>query len=48
MKNRKRSGGNAVFLAPLYLFTVIFLIGPFVSIMPKYSSRFTSALSGAR
>ena len=30
MKNRKRSGGNAAFLAPLYLFTVIFLIGPFV------------------
>ena len=30
MKNRRRSGGNAAFLAPLYLFTVIFLIGPFV------------------
>ena len=30
MKNRKKSRGNAAFLAPLYLFTVIFLIGPFL------------------
>ena len=27
---RKLSGGNAAFLAPMYLFTVVFLIGPFV------------------
>ena len=30
MKDRKIRGGNAAFLAPLYLFTVVFLIGPFV------------------
>ncbi len=30
MKSRKRRGGNAAFLAPLYLFTLVFLIGPFV------------------
>ena len=30
MKDRKTRGGNAAFLAPLYLFTVVFLIGPFV------------------
>ena len=27
---RKRRGENAAFLAPMYLFTVVFLIGPFV------------------
>lgn len=27
---RKLRGGNAAFLAPMYLFTVVFLIGPFV------------------
>lgn len=30
MKRRDLSGGNAAFLAPMYLFTVVFLIGPFV------------------
>ena len=30
MKSRNRKGGNAAFLAPLYLFTLVFLIGPFV------------------
>ena len=30
MKNRKIRGGNTAFLAPMYLFTVVFLIGPFV------------------
>lgn len=29
MKNKLR-GGNAAFLAPMYLFTLVFLIGPFV------------------
>ena len=29
MKNKRRHGGNICFLAPLYLFTVVFLIGPF-------------------
>ena len=30
MKNRKIQGGNAAFLAPMYIFTVFFLIGPFL------------------
>ena len=30
MKSRNRKGGNAAFLAPLYLFTLVFLIGQFV------------------
>lgn len=30
MKNRKRHSGNAAFLAPLYGFTLVFLIGPFL------------------
>ena len=30
MKNKRYHGENAVFLAPLYLFTIVFLIGPFV------------------
>lgn len=30
MKSRKGRGGNAAFLAPLYLFTLVFLIGPFI------------------
>ena len=30
MKNKKQHGENVVFLAPLYLFTLVFLIGPFI------------------
>ena len=30
MKNKKFSRGNAAILAPMYLFTVVFLVGPFV------------------
>ena len=30
MKNKSLRGGNAAFLAPMYIFTVIFLIGPFL------------------
>ena len=30
MQGKRRSRGNAAILAPMYLFTVIFLIGPFV------------------
>ena len=30
MRNRSLRGGNTGFLAPMYLFTVVFLIGPFV------------------
>ena len=30
MKPKRRGWENAVFLAPLYLFTLVFLIGPFV------------------
>ncbi len=30
MQNKKFSRGNAAILAPMYLFTVVFLIGPFV------------------
>ena len=30
MKNKDLRGGNAGFLAPMYIFTVVFLIGPFV------------------
>ena len=30
MKNKSLQGGNTGFLAPMYIFTVVFLIGPFV------------------
>ena len=30
MKNKSLRGGNTAFLAPMYIFTVIFLIGPFL------------------
>ena len=30
MRNRSLRGGNTGFPAPMYLFTVVFLIGPFV------------------
>ena len=30
MKNNRLHGGNAVFLAPLYIFTIVFFIGPFI------------------
>ena len=30
MKNKDRRGGNTCFLAPMYIFTLVFLIGPFV------------------
>ena len=30
MKNNRLHGGNVAFLAPLYLFTVVFLVGPFI------------------
>ena len=30
MKNKKQHGENVVFLVPLYLFTLVFLIGPFI------------------
>ena len=30
MKNKRLNGGNVAFLAPLYVFTVVFLIGPFI------------------
>ena len=30
MRNKDLRGGNVGFLAPMYLFTVVFLIGPFV------------------
>lgn len=30
MRRKDRLGGNAAFLAPMYLFTLVFLIGPFI------------------
>ena len=30
MNKKKLRGGNTAFLAPLYVFTIVFLVGPFV------------------